>query len=385
LALGAFANIKGSLSFKDVNSGIPTAHVGYQGNLYYINQDGSFEIQTVDPASIKFNANSAHKVLTGAYDVFGRKLNQAQTWAGQLTSIKQYTEVQGVGARSLTSPDDTLYIVVNGDTLREVPITSWNQILPPNYIQQRNVQVNVKSAFYLNTAQVVWWNNDSIAHVLNLQKNSTVSGSFSGYIYTVYNDSDFAKNAHLYNLFVRTRSNDSITSYTGILDVKAQVGNLVFPDSAFKVNTYHTTLGYSLTPNDSSVASFAKKNISMVFQIDSLDSTLNISSDYPNKDTIQFPAIGGTQYVSGDTTITIKLDSCMLSGIVTEMNTFSLNVVNSVGGNIPKGNIASVPDTFKVDIGVFGANSKVWIQANKTTNLKAELKYTITKSYWKNP
>ena len=64
---------------------------------------------------------------------------------------------------------DTLYIVVNGDTLREVPITSWNQVLPPNYVVQRNVQVRVKSVNKENIVQAVWFGDrDSIAHVLDL-------------------------------------------------------------------------------------------------------------------------------------------------------------------------------------------------------------------------
>jgi hypothetical protein len=403
LALGAFANITGSLTIKGTSTGVSSAQVGYNGTLYSLATDGSFNIPTTNPASIKHSANQTHKVLTKEYDVFGRKinLNQTQSWATQVSSFKQYTTVQAASARSLSSSTDTLYIVVNGDTLREVPITSWNEILPPNYIQQRNVQVNVNQAYSYDVVQAVWWNNDSIAHVLNLSANSLVSGSFSGYIYTVYNDSEFRANDTIYNLFVRTRSHDSITSYTKILPVYAQVGDLVFPATVFKQNTYHTTLGYSLTPNDSSIAVFSTRNIEMVYVVDTTDSVAVCDSSafaqlirtgadsamhYKNGQTT-FQANQFPNPLNVDTTINTWIFSDTLKGrAVSSIDTLKLYTVDAQGNTKMVATVYNLKagDTFKVKVGYNPALVQFFDNSN-VDNLEFSVDYRRVSKYWKNP
>jgi len=419
LTIGAFANITGTFNFGTATIH-PTVQVGYQGNLYYISADGTFNVPTNDPLSIKTNSALSRKVLTKEYDLFGRKLNlnQTQSWASNFASFKQYSSVQGGSARSLAASTDTLYIVVGGDTLREVPITSWNQVLPQNYIVQRNVQVTVKAPYSSDTVQAVWFGDrDSIAHVLNLEHNSTHSGSFSGYIYTVYNDTDFQHNAHLYNLFVRTRSSDSIRSYSSILDVKAHVGDLVIDSAAFTPVTFHTLKGYSLTPNDSSIAAFSTKNISMVYVTDTLDSLATYDSSSFNylvrheADTTGYrmatrdslthsfilrdmhdtdgyvvfavnPKMVDSTWNVGDTTNKVKSDSVYIKVIadtsisilyLTSSNVFQDSSTNLHSGSVVKFNITK------------NANTYLKINTNYLKDFKYQVRYRFFKSYWKNP
>ena len=405
LALGAFANITGSFAFKDTNLVItstvhPVVQVAYQGNVYSIQEDGTFNIPTSDQTSIKTNPVSSHRVLTREYDVFGRRinLNQTQSWATQFASIKQYSTVSSPVARSLSTSVDTLYIVVNGDTLREVPITSWNQVLPPNYVVQRNVQVRVKSVNKENIVQAVWFGDrDSIAHVLDLEHNQPDHRSFSGFIYTVYNDTDFQHNAHLFNLFVRTRSNDSIKTYSSILDVKAHVGNVGFDSTDFDSVTYHTLRGYSLTPNDSSVAVFSTKNISMVFVTDTLDSLVTYDSTtfttFQRKtDSVAYNPNGhinfqiadlnrnNVSYTSGDTSVFKSVVSVKLKGVALQ-DIDTLTMFNDYPPQGIRGLKANDPFTFTIHS--YPIASK--IDNNNVNQLEVVFVWKISKGYWKNP
>jgi hypothetical protein len=397
LAVGAFANITGSLKTQGVATGISSAQVGFKGTLYPVASNGSFDIPTTDPTSVKFNPTQARKVLTKEYDVFGRKinLNQTQSWATQISALKQYTTVQAASARSLSSSTDTLYIVVNGDTLREVPVTSWNAVLPTNYIQQRNVQVNVNQAYSYDVVQAVWWNTDSIAHVLNLRSNSLENGSFSGYIYTVYNDSDYRVNDTIYNLFVRTRSHDSITSYTKILPVYAQVGDLVFPATVFQQNTFHTTLGYSLTPNDSSIAVFSTRNIEMVYYHDTTDSivaypvtqsdTVTDSGYVHGRTIFQGTQIPGLS-ISSDTSVNVKMNIVLTGTANKDISTLTLKrspspwtwtLVDTLS-NLKVGNTFS----FKI---INDPHAVQFLDNVNVSNLKLTVTYQIIQGHWKNP
>jgi hypothetical protein len=151
---------------------------------------------------------------------------------------------------------DTARIIVDGDTLREVPLTSWSTVLPTNYVVQRNIGVKVGNT--TDVLEAVWWTNDSIANTIQLGKDGV---NRSGFIYTVYDDSMYARDAHLYWLFVRVKTSgannangaDSILKYSDVHDVTAKSGNQSFDASKFEVNTRIKTLGYSLVPQDSSV------------------------------------------------------------------------------------------------------------------------------------
>lgn len=124
---------------------------------------------------------------------------------------------------------DTAYIIVGNDTLREVPVTSWSQVLPTNYVVQRNVSVNYPYADAGASAQVVFWSDaDSIAHVVDLG-NGTSDGQFSGYIYSVYDDAEYSANAKLYNLAARVKSGTKLQAYSySVTAVTAKAGDMVY-------------------------------------------------------------------------------------------------------------------------------------------------------------
>lgn len=390
LAVAGFANITGTLDFSGAGVLNPTnTKVAFRGTNYPVANDGKYVIATV---GVKERAKLS-KYLTSAYDLSGRKVNlaQPQSWSNKMTSVKQYEESLVAAARSM-EVNDTLYIVVDGDTLREVPITSWDTILPPNYVVQRNVGVTVPLINASNNVQVVWWDNDSIANVIDLGKASPNNQKYSGYIYTVYDDAAFRNNAHLYSLFVRTRTNDSIKSYTAILDVKARVGDLTFAEAEFFQASYHTVAGYSLTPNDSNVSSFnLSKTVSMKYVIDTTFDTLNYDSTYYlsiKRDTTErnMPQLivsrnmrrsftGSFKDTLYDTTLTETLIAISMRN--TDNVTLKLISTDSIEyKNVKEGDTLVFKNT-----GNFGEKLKfnyAWL-----TNIRAQVVRKIRKEYWK--
>jgi len=161
---------------------------------------------------------------------------------------------------------DTLthaYIVIGNDTLREIPVVSWSEILPANYVVQRNVSVIPDAAYRGNTLQAVYFSNDSIANVVTLA--ATNSGkTFTGYIYSVYDSSAYANNATVYSWFARVKHSDTTLAYTAIMPVTGLNGD-VSVDSltaegkrSFRLYSTYVHLGYSLVPNDSLVSSYSE-------------------------------------------------------------------------------------------------------------------------------
>lgn len=176
---------------------------------------------------------------------------------------------------------DTARIIVDGDTLREVPLTSWSTVLPTNYVVQRNIGVKVGNT--TDVLEAVWWTNDSIANTIQLGKDGV---NRSGFIYTVYDDSMYARDAHLYWLFVRVKTSgannangaDSILKYSDVHDVTAKSGDQSFDASKFEANTRIKTLGYSLVPQDSSVRVYAMTRtvvmvLDSIVKLDTIDIT----------------------------------------------------------------------------------------------------------------
>jgi hypothetical protein len=390
LAVAGFANITGTLDFSGagvLNSS--NTKVAFRGATYPVASNGKYEIATV---GVKDRAKLA-KYLTSAYDLSGRKINltQPQSWSNKMTSVKQYEESLVAAARSM-GVNDTLYIVVGDDTLREVPITSWDTILPPNYVVQMNVGVTVPLSNVSNTVQVVWWDNDSIANVIDLGKASTSDQKYSGYIYTVYDDVAFRTNAHLYSLFVRTRTNDSIKSYTAILDVKAIVGDLTFAETEFSQVSYHTVAGYSLTPNDSNVARFnLSKTVSMTYVTDSTFDTLKYDSSYYLSITRDSGAKEGNQFIVGrnmrrsftgtskDTLYDTTLTESFIATALRPADTVKLKLIYN--DSIQYVNVKAGDTLVFKETGNFGETLKfnyAWF-----TNIRAKVVRQITKQYWK--
>lgn len=167
---------------------------------------------------------------------------------------------------------DTAYIIVGNDTLREIPIYSWSQILPTGYVIQRNAKVVPPARFLGNTIQAVYWTSDSIANVVDL--GSASSTSYSGYLYTYYDSAAFANNTILFSWFARVKRNDSVVSYSTIAGVKAHAGDIEVDSTNFKLVTkYGSVKGYSYVPADSSVAVY---NATRTTTTDSLEITNSV-------------------------------------------------------------------------------------------------------------
>lgn len=165
----------------------------------------------------------------------------------------------GLGRVSIDSVSDTILdtvkIVVAGDTMVEMPIISWKDVLPTNYLVQRNVGCVIPNKYIGNIVQAVYWDNDSIARVLNLGK-TTSKNKFSGFIYTAYNDSQFVNQLPIYNLFVRIKKSDSVVAHTEISEVTAQVGNLDYDSTQFENVKSFIKYLFTVIPNDSSVKNY---------------------------------------------------------------------------------------------------------------------------------
>lgn len=180
-----------------------------------------------------------------------------------------------ISARQLASDNisDTVRIVIGNDTLREIPVNSWSNILPTNYIVQRNVSAVVNDSFAQSKLEAVWWSKDSIAHVLELGKATTAT-KYSGFIYSVYDDSMFAAKAPLYSLLVRIRSAtsasvDSIKAASNIVVVTAITGDLAFDANQFVSFNRRFIVGSALTPRDSSVSVWSSTK-TLVMKLDTL-------------------------------------------------------------------------------------------------------------------
>jgi hypothetical protein len=124
-----------------------------------------------------------------------------------------------VAGRVASSSSDTVKIIIGNDTLKEIPVISWDTILPTNYIVQRNISVQLFKALLNDTVEAVFWDNDSVAHVVTL--GQATKNMFSGFIYTAYDDIAYRNNSSLYGLFVRVK-NDGVTRFSDIVNVTAK-------------------------------------------------------------------------------------------------------------------------------------------------------------------
>lgn len=199
--------------------------------------NGSLNLNDV-PAGVYFATDGKHVL----------RLN-TMSKSGYAVSGGSGTMASGVAARATDTTQlyGIAYVVVNGDTLKEIPVTSWN--LPTGYMVQRSHSVCVPSKFAADTAQVVYWTNDSIAYVVNFGKNSIIKGTTqrSTFIYCMYDSAAYANGNSAYQYFYRVRK-DTILAYTDIGVAETGSGNAELADSSdFHLTTYNRT-GYSYVP-----------------------------------------------------------------------------------------------------------------------------------------
>jgi len=147
-------------------------------------------------------------------------------------------------ARAASAALDTAYIIVGNDTLKEIPITSWNTIIPEKYIVQRNVAVTVPTKYTKGDVQFVYWDNDSIAHAVGVPKTSGLK--HSAYVYTYYDSASFTNHDTIFSWFARVKMHDSVKTGTGINKLTYDAGDVVIDSSDFSsavfVTEYYKTI-----------------------------------------------------------------------------------------------------------------------------------------------
>ena len=129
------------------------------------------------------------------------------------------------------SEPDTVIVFKDSKKIYETPITSWLNILPDNYIVQRNISGKIIQNSYVNElkdVEAVFWSLDSIAMVIPLEINGE---NYSGFIYQHYNDSSFRRSIRMFNMFVRILDkSDSVYGLTPVVNYSERSGDLVFSD-----------------------------------------------------------------------------------------------------------------------------------------------------------
>lgn len=127
--------------------------------------------------------------------------------------------------------EDTVVIWKDSKKIYEKPISSWLNILPPDYIVQRNISGKIVQNDYvseLKSVEGVFWSIDSLATVIPLEVNGD---RYSGFIYQHYNDSSFKNSIRMFNLFVRILDkSDSVYGLTPVLNYSERSGDLNFAD-----------------------------------------------------------------------------------------------------------------------------------------------------------
>lgn len=123
-----------------------------------------------------------------------------------------------------TTVNDTLSYVQEGTIIGEIPIESWGFILGVNYIVQRNISVLNNVGKVSKVEAVYFLTGDSLAKVVALGNNGNY---YSGFIYTMYNDSSFRYDRNIYNLFVRGKdSNGQVITKTDLETFSEKLGDI---------------------------------------------------------------------------------------------------------------------------------------------------------------
>jgi len=156
-------------------------------------------------------------------------------------------------ARAASAALDTAYIIVGNDTLKEIPITSWNTIIPEKYIVQRNVAVTVPTKYTKGDVQFVYWDNDSIAHAVGVPKTSGLK--HSAYVYTYYDSASFTNHDTVFSWFARIKVNDSVKTGTAINKLTYDAGDVVVDSSDFSTAAFVTEY-YKTIPSGDTVSTY---------------------------------------------------------------------------------------------------------------------------------
>lgn len=130
-----------------------------------------------------------------------------------------------------TTNTDTAIVYKDSKILYEIPVNSWKEILPENYIVQRNIQIEIEDITFLNNmkyAEFVYWKDGSPIWVIKLGSGGS-KGIYSGFLYTLYDDSSFANDIENKNVYARlVDSNNIIYAATFISKFSEKSGSITF-------------------------------------------------------------------------------------------------------------------------------------------------------------
>jgi hypothetical protein len=271
----------------------------------------------------KINLSNAGGIDVGSIKVSGAGITTIPNADGSYI-LSGAIKSKVLGRVASDSILDTVKIIVAGDTMVEIPVTSWKSVLPTNYIVQRNVGCVIPNNYIGSTVQAVYWDNDSIASVLNLGK-TTSKNKFSGFIYTAYNDSQFINQLSIYSLFVRIKKNDSVVANTEVTDVTAEVGNLDYDSTQFEnVKSYIKYL-YTVIPNDSNVKNYMD-TIRKELVVDTTFDTVRYSFTDTNNVTIPYFFSDTTMYSTEDSSLNMYGISSILKVMKVDTVSSSLTI-----------------------------------------------------------
>lgn len=258
---GSYSLTVGSSSIARSHGSTYSADFYRQGNLVMSASGKKVELLNTQGRTVAYGNGSLNldNIPAGVYFATDGKhvlrLN-TMTKSGYAASGSGGT-VAGVAARAADTVTSygTAYIVVNGDTLKEIPVTSWN--LPIGYMVQRNATVITGDAYKGDSTQVVYWDNDSIAYVVKLgvdQLSDTVQ--YTGGVYAYYDSAAFKNDDKIFSYFARTCKNDTIFAYSNVGTATAKLLDFSVGKGRFHLTAYHGA-GYSLVPALDTVSKWA--------------------------------------------------------------------------------------------------------------------------------
>jgi len=271
-------------------------------------------------------------------------------------SIKSYDSseiVVTINAPDTVGVNDTLTYVNGGTIMGEITIDSWGIILPENYIVQRDISaIDSTWDVCIKTVEAVYFlRGDSVAKVVTLGK---VGKDFTGFVYTLYNDSSYRKDDKIYNLFLRGK-NDSgkVVVKTDIETFSERFGDIPTKNMKTKVGVREYEIIPKFVPAAKNNEKLKDSEKKFAEKIDSVD-WIGIES-IPNRfQKMPYGIYGWGEFVS------VGIDSVSFD---IETDADSINIPQS-----------AFNETY----------NKIWQVTipNTKTHYKVEINYTNNQDFW---
>lgn len=144
--------------------------------------------------------------------------------------------VETVNIDSDTTNSDTAIVYKDSKALYEIPVNSWKEVLPEKYIVQRNISIDILDTSFIKNiknAEMVYWKDGSQILVIRMGTGGS-RGSFSGFLYTLYDDSSKVYDIKNKNVYIRlVDSNDVVYASTNVIEFSESSGNITLKDIEF--------------------------------------------------------------------------------------------------------------------------------------------------------